>query len=87
MFAICPYQEIVIFFIESLFYELFTFHVDSLSIGNALSHLVFGQALIYSVIGLAHTANNESVFSDEKVGLLLGRIDGLALQERRRNID
>ena len=64
--------------------ELFTFHIDSLSIGKALSHLVFGQALIHSVIGLAHTANDESVFCDEKVGLLLGRIDDLALQWRSR---
>ena len=72
--------------INSFLLSGITFDIDSLSIGNAQSHLVFGRALIYSVIGLAHTANNESVFSDEKVGLLLGRIDGLALQGSR-NID
>ena len=45
-----------------------------------MSHLVSGQALIGTIIGLMDTTNDESVLSGKEVGVLL-RLDLFALQK------
>ena len=49
-----------------------------------MSHLVSGQALIGTIIGLMDTTNDESVLSGKEVGVLL-RLDLFALKEEIRD--
>ena len=49
-----------------------------------MSHLVSGQALIGTIIGLMDTTNDESVLSGKEVGVLL-RLDLFALKKEIRD--
>ena len=75
-FELCPQSrcatKLSIYYVYVAYYSVFTFDGDKLCVRGPLSHLIFGCALVFSIVAFMNTSYDQGVICDKYIAILYG---------------